>query len=165
MAGVTLGTGALAIADWLRTGTGTSTADSNTNGYDGFKAMIKGVYGGDYKLVCTPATAAPSAAALANAAISYTVVVSLETADGERHVGYNGPVKLAIADDDTPNATISPTAGAQYMTDGAITVTVTLPKGTWTEGKVATLTVSDPDNTGFGGWTATDATFVATVAA
>ena len=58
MAGVTLGTGALAIADWLRTGTGTSTADSNTNGYDGFKAMIKGVYGGDYKLVCTPATAA-----------------------------------------------------------------------------------------------------------
>ena len=164
MAGVTLGAGATAVANWLRTGTTTDTADSNTNGEDGFEALMK-AFGGDYKIVCTPATAAPSAAALANAAIVYTVVVSLETTAGERHIWYNGPVKLAIADDDTPNATISPTAGAQYMTDGAITVTVTLPKGTWTAGKIATLTVSDPDNTGFGGWTATDATFVATVAA
>lgn len=164
MAGVTVGTGAYGMADWLRNGVTSDTDDAVTNGYDTFAAFMKG-QGGDYVLACTPATAAPSAAALAKNAISYTIDVTLSTADGEVHSWYNGPVKIAIADDDTPNATISPTAGAQYMTNGHLTVTVTLPKGTWEAGKAATLTVSDPDNTGFGGWTATDATFVATVAA
>jgi len=164
MAGVTNGTGVFGMSDWLLNGKTTNTADAVTNGYDTYKAFMK-AQSGDYVLACSPATAAPSAAALANAAISYTVDVTLQTGDGEVHSWYNGPVKIAIADDDTPNATISPTAGAQYMTNGHLTVTVTLPKGTWTEAKVATLTVSDPDTTAFGGWTASDATFVATIAA
>ena len=164
MAGVTYNTGMSAVANWLLNGTGIDTDDAALNGEDGFKTLLKGMCG-DYKLACSPATAAPSAAALADAAIAYTVDVTLSTADGEVHSWYSGPVKIAIADNDTPNATISPTAGAQYMTNGHLTVTVTLPKGTWEAGKAATLTVSDPDNTGFGGWTASDATFVATVAA
>lgn len=162
MAGVTNGTGVFGMSDWLLNGKTTNTADSVTNGYDTFKAFMK-AQSGDYVLVCSPSTASPSAAALADEAISYVVDVTLQTADGEVHSWYNGPVKIAIADDDTPNATISPTAGNQYMTDGHLSVTVTLPKATWTPGKKATLTVSDPDNTGFGGWTAADATFVATI--
>ena len=163
MAGITNGTGVFGMSDWLLNGKTTDTDDSVTNGYATFCAFMK-AQSGDYVLACTPATAAPSAAALAADAVSYVIDVTLQTADGEVHSWYNGPVKIAIADDDTPNATISPTAGAQYMTNGHLAVTVTMPKGTWTAGKKATLTVSDPDTTAFGGWTASDATFVATVA-
>lgn len=166
MAGITNGTGVFGMSDWLLNGKTTDTDDSVTNGYDTFCAFMK-AQSGDYVIACTPATAAPSAAALADAAISYVVDVTLQTGDGEVHSWYNGPVLLAIADDDTPNATISPAAGERNMTNGHLAVTVTLPKGTWTAGKKATLTVSDPATagTGFSGWAASNATFVATVAA
>ena len=121
--------------------------------------------GGDMVFKCTPATAAPSAAAAALANIAYTVTVTLESAAGEVHSWYNGPVLLAIADDDsTGNATISPAAGERNMTDGSLDVVVTLPKVAWTSGSTVTLTVSDPANAGTGicGWTVADKTFVAT---
>ncbi len=166
MAGITNGTGVFGMSDWLLNGKTTNTADSVTNGYDTFKAFMK-AQSGDYVLACSPATAAPSAAALAATAGTYVIDVTLQTADGEVHSWYNGPVLIAIADNDDSNATISPAAGERNMTNGHLAVTVTLPKGTWTEGHAATLTVSDPATagTGFSGWAAANATFVATVAA
>ena len=124
--------------------------------------------GGDMVFKCTPATAAPSAAAAALADIAYTVTVTLESAAGEVHSWYNGPVLLAIADDDsTGNATISPAAGERNMTNGELEVTVTLPKAAWTAGKAVTLTVADPATAGTGicGWAVANKTFVATLGA
>ena len=124
--------------------------------------------GGDMVFKCTPATAAPSAAAAAQADIVYKVKVTLENAAGEVHSWYNGPVLLAIADtDDTGVATISPAAGEHNMTNGELEVTVTLPKASWTAGKAVTLTVSDPATAGTGicGWVVADKTFVATLGA
>jgi hypothetical protein len=124
--------------------------------------------GGDMVFKCTPETAAPSAAAAAAADVEYTVTVTLETADGEVHSWYNGPVKVAISDDDsTGNATISPAAGERNMTDGSLDVVVTLPKAAWTAGSAVTLTVSDPETAGTGicGWAVADETFVATLGA
>lgn len=166
MAGITNGTGVFGMSDWLLNGKTTDTDDSVTNGYDTFCAFMK-AQSGDYVLACSPATAAPSAAALAANAVSYVIDVTLQTGDGEVHSWYNGPVLIAIADnDDTGAATISPAAGERNMTNGHLAVTVTMSKAAWTAGKKATLTVSDPATagTGFNGWVAADATFVATVA-
>lgn len=124
--------------------------------------------GGDMVFKCTPKTAAPSATDAALAAIEYTVTVTLETAEGEVHSWYNGPVLLAIATtDDNGVATIDPAAGERNMTDGSLDVVVTLPKAAWTAGSVVTLTVSDPVTAGTGicGWTVADKTFVATLGA
>lgn len=124
--------------------------------------------GGDMVFKCTPATAAPSAAAAAADAVEYTVTVTLETAEEEVHSWYNGPVLLAITDDDgTGTATIDPAAGERNMTDGSLDVVVTLPKAAWTAGSVVTLTVSDPVTAGTGicGWAVADKTFVATLGA
>ena len=122
--------------------------------------------GGDMVFKCTPATAAPSAAAAAQADIVYKVKVTLESAAGEVHSWYNGPVLLAIADtDDTGVATISPAAGERNMTNGELEVTVTLPKAAWTATKTVTLTVADPATAGTGicGWAVANKTFVATL--
>ena len=124
--------------------------------------------GGDMVFKCTPATAAPSAAAVAQNAIVYKVKVTLETAEGEVHSWYNGPVLLAIAtNDDTGVPTIDPEAGERNMTDGSLDVVVTLPKAAWTAGSAVTLTVSDPATAGIGicGWAVADKTFVATLVA
>ena len=124
--------------------------------------------GGDMVFKCTPATAAPSAAAAALADVKYTVTVTLESAAGEVHSWYNGPVLLAVSTDDgTGVATIDPAAGERNMTDGSLDVVVTLPKAAWTEGKAVTLTVSDPATAGTGicGWAVADKTFVATLGA
>ena len=124
--------------------------------------------GGDMVFKCTPSTAAPSAAAVAGADIVYTVTVTLESAAGEVHSWYNGPVLLAIADnDDTGVATISPAAGERNMTNGELEVTVTLPRAAWTAGKAVTLTVADPATAGTGicGWVVANKTFVATLGA
>lgn len=164
MADVTLGTGATALFEYLLNGRSEGGAGAVTNGQEGLKAFLKGM-SGDYKIACSPATAAPTVAECTAEAQVYAIDVSLQTNDGEVHSWYNGPVKLAIADDDGVGAaTIVPTAGAQMMANGRLTVTVTMSKAAWTAGSKATLTVSDPDTTGFGGWTATDATFIATVA-
>jgi hypothetical protein len=124
--------------------------------------------GGDMVFKCTPATAAPSAAAAAEDDIVYTVTVTLESAAGEVHSWYNGPVLLAIADtDDVGAATIDPAAGERNMTNGVLEVEVTLPKAAWTAGKTVTLTVADPATAGTGicGWAVANKTFVATLGA
>lgn len=124
--------------------------------------------GGDMVFKCTPATAAPSAAAAADDDIAYTVTVTLESAAGEVHSWYNGPVLLAIADtDDVGAATIDPAAGERNMTNGVLEVEVTLPKAAWTAGKTVTLTVADPATAGTGicGWAVANKTFVATLGA
>lgn len=130
------------------------------------RPMVTKALSGDMVFKCTPATAAPSAAAAAQAAIVYKVKVTLESAAGEVHDWYNGPVRLAIAStDSTGVATISPAAGERNMTNGELEVTVTLPKVAWTSGSTVTLTVSDPSDAGAGicGWTVADKTFVATL--
>lgn len=132
------------------------------------RTMVTKALSGDMVFKCTPATAAPSAAAAAQDDIVYKVKVTLENAAGEVHDWYNGPVLLAISDDDsTGNATISPDAGEHNMTNGELEVTVTLPKASWTAGKAVTLTVSDPATAGTGicGWVVADKTFVATLGA
>ena len=130
------------------------------------RPMVTKALSGDMVFKCTPPTAAPSATAAAQAAIVYKVKVTLESAAGEVHDWYNGPVLLAISGTDgTGTATISPAAGERNMTNGELEVTVTLPKVAWTSGSVVTLTVSDPADAGTGicGWTVADTTFVATL--
>lgn len=130
------------------------------------RPMVTKALSGDMVFKCTPETADPSAAAAAQADIVYKVKVTLESAAGEVHDWYNGPVRLAIADtDDTGVATISPAAGEHNMTNGELEVTVTLPKAEWTATKTVTLTVSDPSDAGTGicGWVVADETFVATL--
>lgn len=132
------------------------------------RTMVTKALSGDMVFKCTPATAAPSAAAAALDDIVYKVKVTLENAAGEVHDWYNGPVLLAISDDDSTGvATISPAAGEHNMTNGELEVTVTLPKAAWTAGKAVTLTVSDPVTAGTGicGWAVADKTFVATLGA
>lgn len=120
--------------------------------------------GGDMVFKCTPATKAPSATTAAEDDIAYTVTVTLESAAGEVHSWYNGPVLLAITDDGTGTATIDPAAGERNMTDGSLDVVVTLPEAAWTAGQTATLTVSAPATAGAGicGWAVASKTFVAT---
>ena len=132
------------------------------------RTMVTKALSGDMVFKCTPATAAPSAAAAALNDIVYKVKVTLENAKGEVHSWYNGPVLLAIADDDsTGAATISPAAGERNMTNGELEVTVTLPKAAWTASKAVTLTVADPATAGTGicGWVVANKTFVATLGA
>lgn len=167
MSDVTLGNGVEGLREFLLNGKTSGIAGDTSNGNETFTALMKGL-AGDYKIKCTPDKATPLVSELKAGKVSFAVDVSLESNDGEIHSWYNGPVKIAIAEDDTGagcEATINPEAGAQMMTNGHLTVTVTMAKATWTATKKATLTVSDPDNTGFGGWTAADATFVATVTA
>ena len=167
MADVTLGTGVEGLREYLLNGKTSSTAGDPANGRETLTALLKGL-AGDYKLKCTPATATPLVSELAAAAQAFTIDISLETNDGEVHSWYNGPVKIAITEDDVGEgctAAILPTAGEHMMTNGHLSVTVTMAKATWTAGKKATLTVSDPDTSAFGGWAASDATFVATVTA
>jgi hypothetical protein len=132
------------------------------------RTMVTKALSGDMVFKCTPATAAPSAAAAALDDIVYKVKVTLENAAGEVHDWYNGPVLLAISDDDSTGvATISPAAGEHNMTNGELEVTVTLPQAAWTAGKAVTLTVADPATAGTGicGWAVADKTFVATLGA
>ena len=131
-------------------------------------ALIGKVQSGNYAFSVSPATASPTVAQVTANAMAYTVTVSLVDGDGAVYTGYNGKVLLAIADnDDNFSATISPAAGEHAMTNGVLTVVVTLGKGAWTAWKKATLTASDPATAGTGvnGWAVADATFVATIQA
>lgn len=132
MAGVTYTQGMEDIRTGLESG-----------GMRGEKGDIKALFkalSGDIALKCTPATATPAPTA---AAWTQAVVVSLETADGERHKWYSGPVTLAIADTSSSGtATISPAAGASYMTDGALTVTISGNAAAWLNSETVTLTAS-----------------------
>ncbi len=155
-ADITNGTGVEDLREYLLHGGGN---------VDTYTAFLKGLQG-DYVFSLSATTAAPTVAELTAAAQSYTITITLKTNNGETHSWYNGPIKLAIADNDgTGAATIAPTSTTPVMTNGVYTVVVTMSKAVWTAENTATLTVSDPDTTGIGGWIADDATFVATVAA
>ena len=134
---------------------------------ENFKMLAKAL-SGDMSFSLSRTTATPLVSECAAGDMEYEIEIGLVTAAGELHSWYNGPVFLAIADnDDTGAATINPAAGEHEMTDGKLTVTVTLPKAVWTATKAATLTVSDPATAGTGicGWVVANATFVATVTA
>ena len=104
-----------------------------------FQTLMKAL-SGDIVVVCTPATKTKSAS---SAAWSETVEVSLQTADGEYHDWYNGPITLAITDTSSAGtASISPAAGARMMTDGKLNVTVSGNAAAWLAADTATLTAS-----------------------
>lgn len=132
MAGVTYTSGMEEVRTGLFTG-------SMSGDVTDVQALIK-AFCGDVVLKCTPATYAPTPT---SSAWSQQVVVTLETADGELHKWYSGPVTLAIADTSTAGtATISPAAGAHYMTDGTLTVTVSGNAAAWLNTETVTLTAS-----------------------
>jgi len=132
------------------------------------RTMVTKALSGDMKFTLSQTTAAPTVAAIQAADVTYDIEIRLENAAGDLHDWYNGKVLLAIADDDSTGvAAIDPTAGERSMVNGVLNVAVTLGQATWTAGKKATLTVSDPAtaSTGICGVAVADATFVATVAA
>lgn len=103
------------------------------------KAFLKAC-SGDIVLKVTPATAVPKPT---SAAWTQVVNVTLETADGEQHKWYSGPVTLAIADTSTAGtATIAPAAGARYMTDGLLAVTISGNAAAWLNSETVTLTAT-----------------------
>lgn len=131
-------------------------------------AYLSKILSGDFKIVLSRTTAAPTAAAAA-AGASYTIGVRLEDAAGNLHEWYNGKIKLAVSDTSNVSGavfTIDPIAGEHNMTKGTLEVEVTMAKVTWVAGDTATLTVTTPTTAGAGicGWAAS-ATFVATVGA
>jgi len=127
---------------------------------------VRDALAGDRVISLSQTTATPLVSELGAGDVVYSITISLKNAAGKLLDWYNGKIKLAIADDDTPDATIDPEAGEHDMVGGQLTVTVTMPEATWVAGKKATLTVSAPT-------TATNAiitgvgtkTFVATVTA
>lgn len=134
---------------------------------ENFKILAKAM-SGDMAFSLSQTTATPLVSECTAGDVVYDVTISLVTAAGELHSWYNGEVLLAIEDNDgTGAATISPAAGERAMTNGQLTVTVTLPKAVWTATRAATLTVSDPATAGTGicGWAVADKTFVATITA
>lgn len=95
---------------------------------------------GDIVLKVTPAT---STLAARTTAWSLPIVVSLETADGDVHKWYSGPVTLAVSKSSSAGtATISPAAGAHYMTDGVLNATLSGDAAAWLENDTATLTAT-----------------------
>jgi len=134
--------------------TGLMSGDMEGNLTD-TKAFLKACCG-DIVLKVTPATYAPAATA---AAWTKTVLVTLETADGERHKWYSGPVTLAVGDTSSAGtASISPTAGAKYMTDGALSVTISGDAAAWLQNDTATLTVTVVEGPGLAAGKAIGAT-------
>jgi hypothetical protein len=134
---------------------------------ENFKMLAKAM-SGDMVFSLSQTTATPLVSECTAGDVVYDITISLVTAAGELHSWYNGEVLLAIEDNNgTLVAAISPAAGEHKMTNGQLTVTVTLPKAVWTAGNTATLTVSDPvaAGTGICGWAVADKTFVATVTA
>lgn len=127
---------------------------------------VRDALAGDRQFSLSQTTATPLVGELGAGDVVYTITVSLVNGDGDVLDWYNGKVKLAIEDDDTPDATINPAAGEHDMVGGQLDVTVTMPEATWVAGKKATLTVSAPSSatnaiiTGVA-----NATFIATVTA
>lgn len=131
-----------------------------------YMESVRDALAGDRVISLSQTTAAPLVSELAADKVVYSITISLENAAGKLLDWYNGKIKLAITDDDTPNATIDPEAGEHDMVGGQLTVTVTMPKAEWQATKKATLTVSAPTSatnaiiTGVGA-----KTFIATVTA
>jgi hypothetical protein len=143
MAGVTYNPG----MESLRTALAFGGMQSDPNEW---KAFFKAL-SGDIVLKCTPATAAP---APTSAAWEQSVLITLETADGERHKWFSGKLALAVADTSTAGtASIDPTETAPYMTDGAYTVKIKGNAAAWLATETATLTVNVADQDPGGGTT------------
>lgn len=131
-----------------------------------YMESVRDALAGDREISLSQTTAAPLVSELGDGDVVYSITISLKNAAGKLLDWYNGKIKLAIADNDTPDATINPAAGEHDMVGGQLVVTVTMPKATWEAEKTATLTVTAPT-------TATNAiitgvgtkTFVATVTA
>ena len=127
---------------------------------------VRDALAGDRVISLSQTTATPLVSELGAADVVYSITISLKNAAGKLLDWYNGKIKLAIADDDTPNATIDPEAGEHDMVGGKLDVTVTMPTETWVAGKKVTLTVSAPSvatNAIITG--VANATFIATVTA
>ncbi len=144
-----------AFAAGVTNGTGVEKFRSYLGGYsnlgaNAFTTFMK-AQSGDIVLKVTPATTTPAPTA---AAWTQAVVITLETADGEVHEWYNGTVTIAIGDTSTAGtASISPTAGATYMNNGSLTVTISGNAAAWLNSETATLTVSATDQDPAGGTT------------
>lgn len=122
-------------------------------------AFVDGMQG-DFVLSVSPATLTP---APTSAAWSQDITIKLVTSNGDLHEWYSGPIKLGIADTSTlGTASIDPAGTTPNMVNGEYTVAIKGDAKAWANGETVTLTVSDPDTTGFGGWTAEDATCVMT---
>lgn len=109
-----------------------------------YMESVRDALAGDRVISLSQTTATPLVSELGEGDVVYSITISLKNAAGKLLDWYNGKIKLAIADDDTPNATIDPAAGEHDMVGGQLDVTVTMPKATWEAGKAATLTVSAP---------------------
>lgn len=143
MAGVTYNTGMEAMRAGLATG-------AMMGELTDIKALFK-AFSGDIVLKCTPATATPTPTA---EAWTQDVLITLETADGERHKWFSGKLALGIADTSTAGtASIDPTETAPYMVDGAYTVTIEGDAQDWLNTETATLTVNVADQDPAGGTT------------
>ena len=121
-----------------------------------FVSFVKAQYG-DYTFTVVPDIPTVTSPDLNEGPTLIPVTISLTTAAGEVHRWYNGPLKIAVSDDDdTGAATLSPSTTTPNLTNGAYTVNLVLSDAVWTVGKKAWITASDPDTTGFGGWIASD---------
>jgi len=154
---VTLGDEADNMLVWMMNG-----YDTTGNAEDCFTAFMKGqcgdfvIDGGDNQTADTIAAGEDGV---------YTVTVSLETNDGERHYWYNGDIKAAVTDDNEDGeCTVAVGDATPAMDDGVCTITITAASSdNWAAADVITLTLSDPDTTGFGGWTADNDTVTVTL--
>lgn len=143
MAGVTYNPG----MESLRSGLGMLSMNGDVTEVKTFLKALSG----DIVLKCTPATATP---APTSAAWSTPVLITLETADGERHKWFSGKLLLAIADTSSAGtASIDPTATGPYMVDGAYTVNIKGNAAAWLNADTATLTVNVADQDPGGGTT------------
>lgn len=127
---------------------------------------VRDALAGDRVISLSKTTAAPLVSELAADKVVYSITISIKNAAGKLLDWYNGKIKLAITDDDTPDATIDPAAGEHDMVGGQLDVTVTMPKAEWQATKKATLTVSAPTTAANAIITGVGAkTFIATVTA
>ena len=148
MAGVTFQPG----LESLRSGLGMLSVNGDVAEV---KSFLKACCG-DVVLVVSPATSTPAATA---AAWSLPITVSLKTADGAVHKWYSGPVTLAVSKSSSAGtATISPAAGAHYMTDGVLNVTLSGNAAAWLQNDTATLTATIVNAPGVAGGKASAAT-------
>lgn len=109
-------------------------------------AFIK-AHSGDIVLKITPATAnVPHT----DAGWSKDFKITLETAAGEKHGWFNGPVTLEIADtSEDGSASIFPAATTVYLTNGEYDVSIRGNAAAWLAAETATLTVQQATILGY----------------
>lgn len=109
-------------------------------------AFIK-AHSGDLVFKVTPATASVPHTSVG---WSTDVKVTLETAAGEKHGWFNGPVTLAIADTSAAGtASIFPAATTVYLANGEYDVSIRGNAAAWLAAETATLTVQQANILGY----------------